>query len=131
MLLLAYDASEAAQISAAQALFGGIALSGRLPVAAGNYPEGAGLHTEKTRLGYSLPEEVGVNFWRSWKGLNRSPRSISSAGSTPGCQILIAKDGVVIYERSFGTLDYGSDEEVTAQTIYDLASITKAAATPR
>src|SRR5690606_30094897 len=47
----------------------------------------------------------------------------------PGCQILVAKDGVVIYERSFGTLDYGSNDEVTPQTIYDLASVTKAAAT--
>lgn len=127
-LLLAYDQSEAAQISAAQSLFGGIALSGRLPVAADNYPEGAGLQTEKTRLGYSLPEEVGIHSEKLERIEQIALEGIRQR-AYPGCQILVAKDGVVIYERSFGTLDYGSNDEVTPQTIYDLASVTKAAAT--
>ena len=128
VLLLAYDASEAAQISAAQALFGGIALTGRLPVTGGNYPEGAGLQTEKIRLGYSLPEEVGISS-EKLEGIEQIALEGIRQRAYPGCQILVAKDGVVIYERSFGSLDYGSDEEVSTQTIYDLASVTKAAAT--
>ncbi len=127
-LLLAYDRTEAAQISAAQALYGGIALSGRLPVAAGNYPEGSGLDSKKVRLGYSLPEEVGINSEKLERIEQIAFEGIRQR-AYPGCQILVAKDGIVIYERAFGTLDYGSGEEVTGETIYDLASVTKAAAT--
>ena len=127
-LLMAYDTTEAAQISAAQALFGGIALAGRLPVTVGDYTEGAGIDTRKVRLGYSLPEEVGIASER----LNRIEQ-IALEGirqnAYPGCQILVAKEGVVIYERAFGKLDHGDDEEVTDETIYDLASVTKATAT--
>ncbi|MDD2513538.1 MAG: glycoside hydrolase family 3 N-terminal domain-containing protein, partial [Proteiniphilum sp.] len=127
-LIMAYDASEAAQISAAQALFGGIALSGRLPVTAGNYPEGTGLETEKVRLGYSLPEEAGIPSERLDRIEQIAQEGIRQR-AYPGCQVVVAKDGVVIYERAFGRYDYEEDEEVTDETVYDLASVTKAAAT--
>lgn len=45
----------------------------------------------------------------------------------PGCRILAAKDGLVVYDKSFGNLDWSGSTPVTAQTIYDLASITKVA----
>ncbi len=127
-LIMAYDASEAAQISAAQALFGGIALSGRLPVTAGNYPEGTGLETEKVRLGYSLPEEAGIPSERLDRIEQIAQEGIRQR-AYPGCQVVVAKDGVVIYEKAFGRYDYEEDEEVTDETVYDLASVTKAAAT--
>ncbi|KUL17923.1 MAG: hypothetical protein XE13_0638 [Proteiniphilum sp. 51_7] len=127
-LVMAYDTSAAAQISAAQALFGGIAVSGRLPVPAGNYPEGAGLDSKKVRLSYSFPEEVGINSEKLDRIEQIALEGIRQK-AYPGCQILVAKDGVVIYERAFGTLDYGDNEEVTESTIYDLASVTKATAT--
>lgn len=127
-LLLAYDATEAAQISAAQALFGGIALTGRLPVSAGEYREGTGVETEKVRLGYSLPEEVGITSLKL-EGIEQIALEGIRQKAYPGCQILVAKNGVVIYERAFGKLDYGDAEEVTNETIYDLASVTKATAT--
>ncbi len=127
-LLLAYDTREAAQIGAAQALFGGIGLSGRLPIATGSYAEGAGLDTEKVRLGYSFPEEVGINA-EKLAGVEQIAQEGIRQRAYPGCQILVVKDGIVIYERAFGRLDFGSDEEVTDETVYDLASITKAAAT--
>ncbi len=43
----------------------------------------------------------------------------------PGCRILVAKDGVVVYDKAFGTLDWKSQEPVNENTVYDLASITK------
>lgn len=43
----------------------------------------------------------------------------------PGCRVLVAKDGVVVYDKSFGTLDWNSKEPVNENTVYDLASITK------
>ncbi len=50
-------------------------------------------------------------------------------GATPGCHVLVAKDGKVIYEKSFGSLTYDKKIAVTDETIYDLASVTKVSAT--
>ncbi len=47
----------------------------------------------------------------------------------PGCRIMALKDGKVFYDRSFGHLTYSNNVPVTANTIYDLASVTKIAAT--
>jgi len=46
----------------------------------------------------------------------------------PGCQILLAKDGVVFYARSFGYHTYDSLRKVTNNDLYDLASVTKTTA---
>lgn len=48
-------------------------------------------------------------------------------GAYPGCRVLIAKDGAVLYDKSFGSLDWDSDVAVNENTVYDLASITKVA----
>lgn len=50
---------------------------------------------------------------------------ITSSGAAPGGQVLIAKNGKVVYEKSFGKLTYTSSQLVTPNTIFDLASITK------
>lgn len=47
----------------------------------------------------------------------------------PGCQVLIAHNGKVVYEKCFGNLDYEHDRKVTPNTIYDLASLSKTSGT--
>ena len=47
----------------------------------------------------------------------------------PGAVVLVAKDGKVAYEKSYGYLTYDSTEAVYPETIYDLASVTKIMAT--
>ncbi|WP_298650863.1 glycoside hydrolase family 3 N-terminal domain-containing protein [uncultured Proteiniphilum sp.] len=127
-VIMAYDASDFAQMSAAQGIFGGIGISGKLPVSTGVIKEGTGFDTKKIRLGYSMPEEVGLASERF-----NEIESIALEGvrqrAYPGCQILVAKDGVVIYEREFGKFDYRDSPEVTDGTVYDLASVTKTTAT--
>lgn len=127
-VVVSYDNSEFAQISAAKAIFGGISISGKLPVSADSYPAGTGINTSKIRLDYSLPEEVGI----SSAGFNHI-ENIALEGirqkAYPGCYIMIIKDGVVIYDRAFGNLEYGKSSEVDENTVYDLASVTKTAAT--
>lgn len=48
-------------------------------------------------------------------------------GAYPGCRILVAKDGSVVYDKAFGSLDWNSNIAVEKNTVYDLASITKLA----
>ena len=47
----------------------------------------------------------------------------------PGCQILIAKSGKVIYHKNFGHYTYDSARMVDENTLYDLASLTKVLST--
>ena len=47
----------------------------------------------------------------------------------PGCRIMALKDGKVFYDRSFGYQTYNKKIPVDETTIYDLASVTKIAAT--
>lgn len=128
-VILCHDNTEDAQISAAQALFGGIAITGKIPVSVNSFKEGAGIETTKTRLSYSLPEEVGIAS-QKLQGIENIALSGIRQHAYPGCQILIAKNGVVIYDKAFGSFDYGAkSEEVTDETVYDIASMTKASAT--
>lgn len=127
-VVLAHTNNELAQISAAQAVFGGIAMDGTMPVSIEKYKVNSGLKTTKTRLAYQLPEEVGIDSER-FHSIEKIALEGIRQKAFPGCQILIAKNGVVIYNRSFGSFEYGVSSKVTDETVYDLASITKAAAT--
>ena len=49
--------------------------------------------------------------------------------ATPGCVILVAKDGKIAYQKAFGYYTYDSLEAVTNESIFDMASVTKILAT--
>lgn len=128
-VILAYENTSLAQEYAAQAIFGGNKIEGKIPVTVkGIFKEGKGLETKKVRLSYSVPEEVGIQSSRL-DGIESIVREGIKAQAFPGCQILIAKDGEVIYSKSFGTFTYDGKQAVTNDNIYDLASMTKASAT--
>ncbi len=46
----------------------------------------------------------------------------------PGCRIIAAIDHQIILDQCYGYLDYDSTQRVTDSTLYDLASVTKVAA---
>ncbi len=128
-IVLSYENTNHAQEYAAQAIFGGNVVNGRIPVTVKNiFNAGDGLETPKIRLGYNLPEEVGIAS-EKLNGIEQIVKEGIDNKAYPGCQLLIAKDGVVIYNRSFGYFDYSNNEAVTNDAIYDLASMTKAIAT--
>ncbi len=128
-VVMAYEGTPLAQKYAAQAIFGGIAAKGKLSVSIPTlYTAGTGVFTEKTRLGYHEPEEVEA-----------SPERLDVIASIvedgleqkafPGCQVLVAKDGMIIYDKSFGYFDYDKKQAVDENSVYDLASSSKAAGT--
>jgi beta-N-acetylhexosaminidase len=43
----------------------------------------------------------------------------------PGAQVLVARRGKVIYNKGFGKPTYTSDQQITTENLYDLASLTK------
>jgi CubicO group peptidase (beta-lactamase class C family) len=52
-----------------------------------------------------------------------------AAKAAPGARVLVVKEGTVVFDRSYGHLDYEKSAPVTSETVYDLASVTKVAAT--
>ncbi|KAA6309406.1 hypothetical protein EZS27_039094, partial [termite gut metagenome] len=52
-----------------------------------------------------------------------------SKGAYPGCQIVVFKDGEVVYDKCFGTHTGGNSKKVTPTDIYDVASLSKTSAT--
>ena len=128
-IVMAYEATPLAQEYAAQMIFGGIAAKGKLPVSIpGLYFAGTGIFTEKTRLGYHEPEEVGFSAERLL-AIDSIVEEGLEQRAFPGCQVLVAQNGTVIYNKSFGYFDYNKKQKVENGSIYDLASVSKAAGT--
>ena len=128
-ILMAYEPTPLAESYAAQAIFGGIATKGTLPVSIPNmYAAGTGLRTEKTRLGFHEPDEVNINPYKL-QAIDAIANEGIDREAYPGCRVLVAKDGMIIYNKSFGYYDYSNTKEVSEQTVYDLASVSKATGT--
>lgn len=127
-LVLAYDNIAAMQTNAAAALFGGIATRGKLPVALrGVAPLGKGIQLPKTRLGFSTPVAEGFAPWLT-DSIDAMVNKGLRTGAFPGCQVLVARNGNIIFDKAYGKLTSGG-ASVTPQTIYDLASVSKAVGT--
>ncbi|WP_118975860.1 serine hydrolase domain-containing protein [Taibaiella koreensis] len=63
------------------------------------------------------------------QGLDAFINNCISRGAFPGCQIMAVKDGEVVYQKNFGYFTYDRSQPVTDTTLYDIASVTKVAAT--
>ena len=127
-MVCAYETSLDAQRLLPQVMFGAMPAKGRLPVALqGELSIGQGEDTPVLgRLSYDTPEAVGLNP----RILNKIDQVVKEAihdQAIPGCQVLVARKGRVVFDRAYGYQTYDSLEKVTHETIYDLASITKVA----
>jgi len=128
-LIIAYEEDPLVQDLAVQGLFGAFGMHGKLPVGiAGSLPAGMGIETTTLmRLGYTIPEAVGM----SSDSLGRIAEIVDEMirdRAAPGCQVFVAKDGQVVYERAFGHFTYNDKRDVKMTDLYDLASLTKVAA---
>lgn len=129
-IVMAYTDDKMMQDRAAQALFGAFNIQGKMPVSASSsFPYGHGLQRASLqRFGYGYPEEVGM-LSDSLAMIEEIVDEMIRKKAAPGCQILVAKDGKVVYHHAFGTKDYKKNNKVALDDLYDIASITKIAAT--
>jgi beta-N-acetylhexosaminidase len=129
-VLQAYEDSNDFQDLAAQVIFGGAICLGKLPVSSSFKSRyGLGLNLNKPiRLGFDIPERVGLSSLKL-NALDLLANDAINIRATPGCQILVAKDGKIVFEKSFGYQGYDKLVPITSNSIYDIASITKVAAT--
>ena len=79
-------------------------------------------------LAYATPESVGMDGTY----LNHTIDSIANASIAercfPGCQILVARKGKIVFHKSYGHHTYECNQPVENSHLYDMASCTKAMA---
>ena len=83
----------------------------------------SGVYTEDMMA--STPVEVTGSETQLFSEIDKIAKEGIEQGAYPGCRIFIAKEGVVLYDKSFGYLDQSHSQQVKASTLYDLASVTK------
>ncbi|MCH8904768.1 MAG: serine hydrolase [Bacteroidetes bacterium] len=129
-LVNAHEGSEWSQKMAAQLLFGSISVNGTIPVSASDiFSAGSGLVSQSIgRLKYSVPEDVGINSADLLK-IDSIVLEAIDEENMPGCQVLVAVNGKVIWESAYGHHTYDKKNKVKITDLYDLASITKIAST--
>ncbi|NNK74570.1 MAG: serine hydrolase, partial [Maribacter sp.] len=129
-VIVSYQNSAIAQQKTAQLIFGAIDAKGVLPVSAhADFQVKTGVQISALkRLGYSIPERVGFSS-KKLAVVDTLVKDGLDSLMYPGAQVLIARRGKVIYNKGFGRPTYTSEEKVTPEHIYDLASITKILAT--
>ena len=129
-ILISYEDHSLSQDLSAQLLFGGIPALGKLPVTASkDFPVGTGvILNNKIRLKYSIPEEVGVDR-ADLLSVDSIVEDAIAKKASPGGQLLVAKDGVVFINKSYGYHTYKKENKVRNPDLYDIASITKIVST--
>ena len=125
-IIVSYQNSKLSQELSAQLIFGAIKAAGKLPVSIKeDFNEGHGLISSKlSRFEYSIPEDVKLSSIKLSE-IDKIADTILSEKMAPGLQVLVARNGKVVYQKSFG---YHTDKKTTKvknSDIYDVASLTK------
>lgn len=129
-VLVGYRAIDESNQLAAEAIFGGNPITGVLPVSINNkIKKGFGIKIEeKSRLSYTYNHNADKHN----KYFNKVDSIIEyciKSKIMPGCQIIFGVDGEIVYRKAFGYHTYDSIQAVKETDLYDIASITKIAAT--
>ena len=80
-------------------------------------------------LYYTSPDSIRIDSVTLYDEIGFLMYQAIDAGALPGAQILLAKDGAIFFNESYGFHTYDSLRPVRESDLYDLASITKVAAT--
>ncbi len=135
-----YSQADVVVEAAVEAIFGEIEARGKLPVtipgglSADGLPKagfayGTGINLPKVSLRSDDPILAGFDL-EKLKLVDDVVRKAISDSAFPGAVVLAAHNGVVGYNKAFGTYEYDPySRQVDVNTIYDLASVTKVIAT--
>lgn len=127
-ILACYEDDDIFQETAADVLEGEISPKGKLPVSVcDNFKFGSGIILSSL-LPAVNPDVVGINA-EKLTAIDSIAEDGIKKKAYPGCVVIAVKDGNVFFEKPYGYYTYDSVEPVTAESIFDLASVTKISAT--
>lgn len=121
--------SEVAAFYSAQAIFGGVPITQNISKSySPKYRTNSGFITKKIRLQYTVPEEAGIQT-SNLGDIDKIATEAIRAQATPGCVVLVARDGKVIFNKAYGYHTYDNVLPDKLNDIFDVASVTKVSAT--
>jgi CubicO group peptidase (beta-lactamase class C family) len=127
-----YGWAESSQRAAVSALFGEHAVGGRLPVTLpGLYPYGHGLELPRREMTLREvpPEDAGFRSG-AMAAVDGIVDEALAAKAFPGGVLAVGKDATLVHLQPFGRFSYDEGAPaVKADTVYDIASLTKVVAT--
>jgi beta-glucosidase-like glycosyl hydrolase/CubicO group peptidase (beta-lactamase class C family) len=129
-LLLAYQENNYTEELSIQLIFGATGAHGRLPVTINSrFRQGDGILTPgNQRLQYGYPESAGLSSEYLYHTIDSIAGYGLEKGAYPGCEVIIAKNGIVIFHKSYGHHTYDRRIETRIGDLWDLASLTKISA---
>ena len=127
-IVVCYEDDEITQKAGIELLQGANQPEGKLPVTVcDNFTFGTGIETA-SYFETAVPEEVGMSSIGLQKIDSIANAAIDSA-AIPGCVVLVAKNGKVVYNKAFGNTNYNNKVPMQTDMVFDLASVTKVSAT--
>lgn len=127
-LLACYEDDTITQNTAADWLEGKVQAKGKLPVTVCDELKFGDGILYNNYFPVATPESVGMSSEKLSKIDSIATDGIAK-GAFPGCVVLAAKDGKIVYHKAFGYTEYDRKEPVNKNMVYDLASVTKVSAT--
>ncbi|MFO7869085.1 MAG: glycoside hydrolase family 3 N-terminal domain-containing protein [Bacteroidales bacterium] len=128
-VVAAYDFTNKVMRETPQVMFGAYHSTGTLPISAGSFKAGTGKFIPSiNRLSYTPPHEAGLNA-DTLHNIDSIVHEGIVEKAFPGCQVLVARRGKVVYQKSFGHFTYDTIRPVQNTDIYDIASMTKSLGT--
>ena len=125
-LIACYEDDSIIQNTAIDLLQGKIGADGRLPVTVcPQYKYGSGISF--TAVDGSVKR--GVLDATKLNVIDSIAKDAIAKQATPGEVVLVVKDGKIVFFKTYGNYEYGKDEPVNKESIYDMASVTKICAT--
>jgi beta-glucosidase-like glycosyl hydrolase/CubicO group peptidase (beta-lactamase class C family) len=144
-IVVAYQDEVPAVNAVVRLLSGELEAHGKLPVSVGKFKCGDGITgvmperkeqivPQKEIPAPAMPMDQNGQMGSSSKGV-LSEKYVSKLDSVaqlgirqkayPGCQLVVMKDGNMVYDKCFGNFTYGGGHQVQPDDLYDIASCTK------
>ena len=128
-IVIGYQNNAISQEIMADLLIGVRSFTGKLPVSNNFYSVNHGLTIDKKNiLSYSKPVYEGFDT-KKLSYLDIIAKNAIDSMMTPGIQMLVSRNGKIVYNKSFGYHTYEKINKLKNNHVFDLSSITKILAT--
>jgi CubicO group peptidase (beta-lactamase class C family) len=120
--------TDKSQYLLAKQLCGVSSFTGNLAFYHENLGKKSGSKLKRIRIGQGRPEEVGLNS-DTLSQIDYLVKRAISGRAFPGCQVLVMKNGQIVYDKNFGYQTYDRVNKIDDNDVYDIASLTKVVST--
>ncbi len=128
-VVLGHSHNSDVQRQTADILFAKATADGRLSASLGGlFPTGAGVTITPESPSHFIPEEYGLSS-ALLKKIDTIALDGIQQGAYPGCQVVVLKNGHIMFDKAFGTYAGKGSPRVESTDIYDLASLSKTTGT--